>query len=312
MIIAETAKKPVKFRFAPSPNGLLHLGHAYSALLAFDLAQKFGGACHLRIEDIDKARSHPDFIAAVRRELHWLGLKWPEPVRRQSEHMQTYQSAIEQLNSSGLVYPCFATRGEISAFWRQKTDTPPRDPDGALIYPGLHKTLSETQRRERMSSGEPFCLRLDMEKALAHLKNARKSVTYISFDENGALMEQSVEPARWGDVIIARKDVPTSYHLAVVVDDGLEGMTHICRGRDLKAATEVHRVLQALLGLPPPLYHHHDLITIKGEKLSKSKGHPSLFDMRQSGINSTEINSAFKKGHRAMQALLTRAMRQSA
>ncbi len=296
--------KPPKFRFAPSPNGHLHLGHAYSALMNQDLAEALGGSFHLRIEDIDPARSSEAHINAIIRDLHWLGLKWPAPVRRQSDHINLYKKAIERLSQIGLIYPCFATRGEIKRYWQQQGKEPPRDPDGALLYPGLDKQTSKVMETQRKVAGHPFCLRLHMDKALAYVKKSGNVLSYRAFAKNGSISTHQINPERWGDVILARKDIPTSYHLSVVIDDDAEGMTHICRGRDLEAATDIHRLLQVILGLREPLYHHHDLIMIENEKLSKSRSHPSLFDMRARGLKADDIQKAFRKGPAAFSKLV--------
>ncbi len=276
------------FRFAPSPNGHLHLGHAYSALVSFDMAREAGGRFLLRIEDIDVARCRPDYEAQMLDDLAWLGLEWETPVRRQSEHFDTYRASLERLGEMGLLYPCFASRKEIAAH------TPPgrTDPDGAPLYPGLHKGLSDEEVARRKQAGEPFALRLDMEKALAVAGNM--SADILGFQEMSRAMDRSemiaIEPTRWGDAVIARKDVPTSYHLSVVVDDALQGVTHVTRGRDLYAATDIHRLLQILLGLPAPLYHHHPLLKAKdGRKLSKSHRDKSLKSLRDEGATPRDI-----------------------
>lgn len=337
-----TAKIPT-FRFAPSPNGLLHLGHAYSALLNQKAAERFNGIFRLRIEDIDRARSKKSFIAAIYRDLHWLGLSWPEPVRQQSDHMADYKLALDQLNDLGLLYPCFASRGDIKSFWakHKNTATPPgKDPDGALLYPGLYKHLPAKQARQRLENGEPYTLRLHMDKAIARAKTlVSGELTYQSFEiqsyeiqsneiqsnelksnelksnetrsseiesaaQNRSTRHIKLNPARWGDVIIARKDVPTSYHLSVVVDDQLEGITHICRGVDLQAATDVHRILQINLGYGAPNYYHHELVKFGETKLSKSRGHQSLFDLREQGLTVEMIRNAAEKGAIALSAYL--------
>jgi glutamyl-Q tRNA(Asp) synthetase len=289
----------------------LHLGHAYSALLNHKLAETFGGEVLLRIEDIDKARTRHEYIAAIFRDLHWLGLNWPQTrgsgnteqagVRHQSEHMADYKTYIEKLNALGLLYPCFATRKEIQAAQSDEY----LDPDGAPLYPGLYKNLTEQDQRERMASGTPFALRLRMDKAVKVARDL-KPLSYKCFDENGTILEREIRPERWGDVIIARKDIKTSYHLSVVVDDHIQKITHICRGRDLEAATDIHRLLQIILKLDEPAYHHHELILKQDEKLSKSKSHPSLAELRSQGLTSNEIKDAFTKGPEAFNALMTR------
>ncbi len=305
-----TAKTPT-FRFAPSPNGLLHLGHAYSALLNQQAAKNLNGVCRLRIEDIDKARSQQKYIAAIYRDLHWLGLSWPEPVRQQSKHMADYKSAIDQLNELGLLYPCFASRGDIKSYWSAQNPAEiKRDPDGALLYPGLCKHLPDEAAKQRIMAGEPYSLRLHMDKALSRAQHLTGGdLRCETFEINGNEQQQArhhemLNPSRWGDVIIARKDVPTSYHLSVVVDDHLEGITHICRGVDLEAATDVHRILQINLGYLVPSYHHHDLVMSREGKLSKSKAHKSLFELRAEGLTASEIRNAAEKGASALSTYL--------
>lgn len=281
--------RPV-FRFAPSPNGYLHLGHALSALMNFDLARAAGGRFLLRIEDIDTTRCRPDLEAAIYQDLAWLGLSWEEPVRRQSEHFSEYRAALEQLDRLGLVYPSFESRAEIAQLVakREAVGPWPRDPDGAPLYPGNAKAMTATERAARMAAGEPFALRLDMAAAIVRAGS-------LSWREDGAGPQGETgvvpaDPATWGDVILARKETPTSYHLAVVVDDAAQGITHIVRGRDLFAATSVHRLLQTLLGLPEPIYHHHRLILdADGRKLAKSSRSTALRELRLRGVSPGEI-----------------------
>ncbi|MEE7489811.1 tRNA glutamyl-Q(34) synthetase GluQRS [Methylobacterium oryzae] len=281
-----TTGSPV-LRFAPSPNGRLHLGHAYSALLNADLADRMGGLCRLRIEDIDPARSKPDFIDGIVADLAWLGLTYPEPVRRQSQHMSSYRAALSGLIGRGLAYPCFCSRGQIRARTASDSESP-CDPDGVPLYPGTCRHLDVAVAQDRAARGDPHTWRLDM---AAALHSAGPTHGYIAFDEAGA-RRVAADPARWGDAVIARRDVPTSYHLAVVHDDALEGITHVVRGRDLEAATDLHVLLQALLGLPVPHYRHHPLLLDPaGEKLSKSRGSQSLADLRQAGRTPGEIRA---------------------
>jgi glutamyl-Q tRNA(Asp) synthetase len=275
-------KQPV-FRFAPSPNGYLHLGHALSALIDFEMARALGGRFLLRIEDIDAARCRPEFEQAIYEDLAWLGIAWEEPVRRQSENLDAYGRALANLETEGLIYPGFESRGEIARYIAEHSQVPwPHDPDGAPLYPGLSRKLSTEERAGRMAI-EPYALRLDMNAALA----LTGALTWV---ETGANPKQDhetrmAEPEKWGDVVLARKDTPTSYHLSVTVDDALQGVTHVVRGQDLYQATSVHRVLQALLGLPPALYHHHRLILdAEGKKLSKSTRATALRELRQQGI----------------------------
>lgn len=284
--------RPV-LRFAPSPNGPLHLGHALSALLNFDMARRLGGRFLVRIEDIDLGRTREEHVIGILEDLAWLGLAWEEPVLRQSEHFATYQAAAHTLLKLGLLYPCFATRTEIAeASSRHAPEA--RDPDGAPLYPGLHKNLTKQDIAERMARNEAFALRLDMNRALDRLEaeTGSRRVTFTELDDDGRAQEVEAEPAAWGDAVIVRKDVPTSYHLACVVDDARQGITHVVRGRDLYAATGLHRLLQVLLGIRPPIYHHHRLLTgPDGRKLAKSGGARGLAELRNEGIGAAEVRA---------------------
>lgn len=273
---------PPVFRFAPSPNGPLHLGHALSALLNAEMAQAAGGRLLLRIEDIDATRCRPEFEAAIYADLAWLGLAWEQPVRRQSEHLAGYKAALGKLEAMGLVYPSFESRAEIAAL------AVGRDPDGAPLYPGTAKTLSAAERAGRIASGAPYALRLDMAAALARVPRLTWQETGAGPDgETGTI---AADPAAWGDVILARKDAPASYHLAVTVDDAAQGVTDVVRGRDLFHPTAVHRLLQALLGLPEPRYHHHRLLLdADGRKLSKSTQATGLRELRAKGLTPRDI-----------------------
>lgn len=261
------ANRRPAFRFAPSPNGRLHLGHAYSALLTHGLAAAAGGRFLLRIEDIDTARCTPAFEAAIRDDLAWLGLVWDEPVLRQSTRFPAYAAAAAGLRARRLLYPCFATRGDILAAYG-KGDAP-RDPDGAPLYPGLWRGAAAAAVAARLAAGDTPAWRLDMALALA----GAEPLGWTEFDARGRETEHRATPALWGDAVLVRRDTPASYHLAVVVDDAAQGITHVTRGADLAAATHLHRLVQALLGLPTPRYHHHALILdAAGRKLSKSAG----------------------------------------
>lgn len=258
-------------RFAPSPTGELHLGHAYSALLAHDAARRAGGRFVLRIDDIDGSRSRAEYLAASLADLAWLGIGWDgEPVR-QSLRLATYQAALDELGSRGLVYPCFCTRADIAA-----SLAAPHGPSGA-IYPGTCRHLSDEERARRIAA-EPHCWRLDMAKATALTGD-------LDWEEQGQGL-RCADPAAHGDVVLARKDAPASYHLASTLDDAAMGVTHIIRGADLIASTNVHRLLQALLGLPVPLYRHHALVCgPDGKRLAKRDAAASLASLRAAGID---------------------------
>jgi glutamyl-Q tRNA(Asp) synthetase len=281
---------PPVFRFAPSPNGYLHLGHAYSALLNFDLARQRGGKFLLRIEDIDATRCRPEFEAAIYEDLAWLGMAWEAPVRRQSLHFAAYREAIEKLSAQGLIYPSFESRAEIARLVeaREKDAPCPRDPDGAPLYPGAAKSMSPAERQRLMASGAPFALRLDMEAAIA--RAGPLSWTEQGAGPAGETGEVVARPEAWGDVILARKETPTSYHLSVVIDDALQDVTDVVRGEDLFWSTSVHRLLQRLLDVPQPVYRHHGLIRDEaGQKLSKSTRATGLRELRAAGVRPADI-----------------------
>jgi glutamyl-Q tRNA(Asp) synthetase len=281
---------PPVFRFAPSPNGYLHLGHAYSALLNLDSARESGGRLLLRIEDIDTARCKPEFEAAVYQDLAWLGIAWEEPVRRQSEHLAEYRDAIEKLSAQGLIYPSFESRAEIGRLVaeREAKRPWPRDPDGAPLYPGAAKLLSPDERARLLQSGAPYALRLDMAAACARSGDLDWIERGKGPDgETGAV---TARPEAWGDVILARKETPTSYHLSVVIDDAVQGVTDVVRGQDLFWSTSVHRLLQHLLGISQPAYRHHRLVPDRaGQKLAKSTQATSLRELRAAGITPADI-----------------------
>lgn len=268
------------FRFAPSPNGLLHLGHAFSALLNDGLARACDGRFLLRIEDIDVGRARPAFEQAIYEDLAWLGLDWEKPVRRQSEHFDDYARALERLDAMGLLYACDCRRSDIAHIVRTRIDWP-HDPDGSPHYPGTCRLKPRRPAREILATGG-VALRLDMRKAF---ELAGQGLTWREGEATVA-----ADPLLWGDVILARKDTPASYHLAVVVDDALQGVTNVVRGRDLYQATSVHRLLQRLLDLPQPRYLHHDLLRdAQGEKLAKSRDSETLRALREAGVSAESI-----------------------
>ena len=269
-------------RFAPSPTGLLHLGHAFAAITAHDAGERF----LLRIEDIDTTRCREEFVAALLEDLCWLGLRWDEPVLRQSSRAHAYREALSKLDAAGLLYPCFCTRKEIADEVARAIEAP-HGPDGP-VYPGTCRHLTIAERQSRVESGVAHALRLDVGKAA-------KLVGPLSFLEqgrepNGELDVITANPVRFGDVVLARKDMPAAYHLAVVVDDAFQGVTLVTRGSDLFAATNVQRLLQALLDLPAPLYAHHRLILDeKGKKFSKRDQSVSLRSLREAGATPRTI-----------------------
>src|ERR1700682_4407788 len=277
-------------RFAPSPNGYLHLGHALSALMNFDLARAAGGRFLLRIEDIDSARCRSELETAICEDLAWLGIAWEGAVRRQSEHFDEYRAALARREAEGLVYPSFESRSEIAALVSAAPGTRPCDPDGAPLYPGTARALSRSERARRIAAGEPYALRLDMAAAIARAGASALTWTETGSGPDGETGTLAAAPARWGDVVLGRKEAPASYHLAVVIDDARQGTTHVVRGRDLFWSTSVHRLLQALLELPVPVYHHHRLVLdADGRKLSKSTQATALRSLRRNGITAAEI-----------------------
>ena len=311
-------------RFAPSPTGRLHLGHAFSAIQAHDLARERGGRFLLRIEDIDGTRSRHEHVRAILEDLAWLGLAWDGAVTFQSQRLDLYQAALDRLKAASLAYPCFCTRAEISREIAA-AGSAPHGPDGP-IYPGNCRWLTNEERTRRM--GEPHAWRLDMAKALAsarsvtpsHFNGLPAGLRNTGQDETRHVPAnlrapecpehdrelpwhdelagaQIAGPAAFGDVVLARKDAPSSYHLAVTVDDAAQGVTHVVRGRDLFAATHVHRLLQALLGLPTPTYRHHPLLTdAEGNRLAKRSGSPSLEALRLAGVDGLSLANDLRRG----------------
>jgi glutamyl-Q tRNA(Asp) synthetase len=269
-------------RFAPSPNGYLHLGHAFSALTAFDAARAAGGRLLLRIEDIDTSRSRAELEAAICEDLAWLGITWETPVRRQSEHFAEYAAALDGLEARGLLYPCFCTRREI-----ESALTAPHGPEGA-VYPGTCRERSTTERHDLIASGRPYARRLDLAAALA----VAGPLAFVESDVTTAVDAAALR-AEIGDVVLARKDVPASYHLAVVHDDALQGVTLVIRGEDLAFATPLHRVLQSLLGLAAPAYRHHRLVTdAAGRRFAKRDAAATLRALRAAGVTPNEIRAS--------------------
>ncbi|MBE8220491.1 MAG: tRNA glutamyl-Q(34) synthetase GluQRS [Alphaproteobacteria bacterium] len=271
-------------RFAPSPTGWLHLGHAYAALWAARLGTQF----HLRIEDIDSGRCREHFTQGIYQDLAWLELKWRPCVLHQSTRLEIYQQALADLRARNLIYPCWATRSDIAAAISSKKDAPSKkwlhDPDGAPLYPHIYRDITAQKRADLLAAGGAYAWRLDMEAALATLTTP---LTYQKYDpETKTCTPTLCDPRLYGDVIIARKEIPTSYHLSVVIDDAATGITHITRGQDLESATSVHRLLQTLLGLPAPLYFHHPLVLDgAGRKLSKLVDDEGFRHYRQAGLS---------------------------
>jgi glutamyl-Q tRNA(Asp) synthetase len=269
-------------RFAPSPTGLLHLGHARSALEGWRAAQESGGRFLLRIEDIDSGRCREEFVAAIFEDLGWLGLRWEEPVRRQSQHFDDYRAALDRLRGLDLIYPCFCTRQDIQREI-EAAAAAPHGPEG-LLYPGTCRHLSHQQREEKIASGMAYALRLDVAKAVAQTGQLHW--------HDGRAGEITADPQSLGDVVLARKDTPTSYHLSVAVDDHLQGITLVTRGLDLFEATHIHRLLQALLGFATPRYRHHDLLTDEsGRRLAKRDKALTLRAMRDAGLAPAEVRA---------------------
>ena len=273
--------QPTVTRFAPTPSGYLHLGHAYAALVAWESARAAGGRFLLRIEDIDRARCRPEFEQGLVEDLRWLGLDWDEPPVRQSERMGLYDQALDRLDRLGVLYPCFCTRRRIRAEIAHAGQAP-HGPVGEAAYPGICRSLSPAERRRRIAAGEPFALRLDVARALAVSGP-------LTWDDLRA-GRIDARPELLGDVVLARKDVPSSYHLAVTVDDGLQGVTLVTRGEDLFQASHVQRLLQALLGLSAPRYYHHNLIADStGLRLAKRNRAVTLRTLRQSGRSPQDL-----------------------
>ena len=281
------ADRPIVTRFAPSPTGFLHLGHAHSALAGWRRARAAGGRFLLRIEDIDPTRCRPEFTEAILEDLAWLGLDWDGEVRVQSAHLAAYRAVLDGLAARGLLYPCFCTRADIAREIAESAGAPhlaPMGPDGPL-YPGTCRLLSADERQTRLEVGQAHALRLDMGRALACVPAGLR----FAEEGQGCL---ACDPARFGDVVLARKDIPASYHLCVTHDDALQGVTLVTRGEDLKPATDLHRLLQALMGWPAPAYAHHRLLTDEaGRRLAKRDRAATLRDLRASGVSPAEARA---------------------
>lgn len=282
-------------RFAPSPNGDLHLGHVLSALTGYELARRTGGRFLVRIEDIDLTRTREQHVLSILDDLAWIGLDWEQPVLRQSACFSDYTAAAAKLRDMGVLYPCFATRSEMLQAVSAEVARGhgwASDPDGVPLYPGISRHMDPSEAGDRIRLGESHAWRLDMGKALAACARilGGRPLTFSEIDADGRASVIEAAPERWGDAVIIRKDVPASYHLAVVVDDARQGVTVVTRGRDLFAATDLQRLLQVLLGLPEPRYHHHRLLLGEdGRKLSKSAGSASLRTLRSAGISPAAV-----------------------
>jgi glutamyl-Q tRNA(Asp) synthetase len=280
-------RSPV-LRFAPSPNGLLHLGHAYSALCNERIAAETNGRLLLRIEDLDRARCKTRYEAAIEEDLAWLGLRFEAPARRQSEHEDDYAGAFDRLAERRLAYPCFCTRAEVARASRSF------DPDGASVYSGACRALTPGNVAARIARGANPAWRLDMRRAIG---SPPQRLLWTEFGERSNPVDLDAEPERWGDVVLRGRDLAASYHLAVTVDDALQGVTDVVRGRDLLAATSVHRLLQELLDLPSPRYRHHRLVLDpEGAKLAKRRHSPTLTDLRARGVSSATVRAALGFG----------------
>jgi glutamyl-Q tRNA(Asp) synthetase len=271
-------------RFAPSPTGFLHLGHAASALAGWRRARAEGGRFLLRLEDIDPGRCRPEYADAILEDLAWLGLDWDGEVRVQSRHLPEYRAALDELAGRGVLYPCFCTRADV-ARETAASAAAPHGPDGAPLYPGTCRHLSDREREARIASGQPFALRLDMARA------RRAAPGPLTFEEEGE-GRVTCHPERFGDAVLARKDAPASYHLCVTHDDALQGVTLVTRGVDLRPATDLHRLLQALMGWPEPRYAHHPLLTdASGRRLAKRDRAATLRSLRAGGVTAAEVRA---------------------
>ncbi len=279
------SEKNITVRFAPSPTGYLHLGHVYSALLNYRFAKVRGGHFLLRIEDIDTARSRPEYVEGIYADLAWLGLEWEQPVRRQSEHFPVYQAALDKLEAMGLLYPCFCSRRDIRAEIR-RSGFAPHGPEGPL-YPGICRNISVAERLAKKAEDAPFAVRLNLQKCIDYLRAENKWPLTWQEDRFGFV---TADPAALGDVVLARKETPGSYHLAVTLDDHLQGVTHIIRGEDLRHTTHIHRLMQALLDYHVPHYSHHDLLAgPDGKRFAKRDQSATIRSLRERGLSPAEV-----------------------
>ena len=270
-------------RFAPSPTGFLHLGHAFSAFNAWRRARAAGGQFLLSLEDIDPSRCRPEYAVSIQEDLIWLGLDWDGPVRVQSRHLSDYRATLDEMTARGLLYPCFCTRTDIAREVAASAGAP-HGPDGTPLYPGICRRLDTAERKDRLASGMPYALRLDMQAA------NRKGLSYHEEAEGNV----ACHPERFGDVVLARKDAPASYHLCVTHDDACQGVTLVTRGKDLKPATDLHRLLQNLMGWPPPTYVHHALLLgPDGRRLAKRNHAVTLRSLRADGVSARSIIQSF-------------------
>ena len=278
-------------RFAPSPTGRLHVGHGWSALMAMDLARETGGRFHLRVEDIDGTRSRPAHVAGIIDDLHWLGIEWDGEIVFQSRRLSAYNAALDQLRTMGLLYPCFCTRADIQA-----SLAAPHGPEGP-IYPGTCRMLAQSERERRIAASEPHAWRIDIEAAQVQAGQTSWSALPYPFAPGGMAADVLAAPTLAGDVVLARKDAPASYHLSCTLDDAAMGITHVLRGNDLRAATDIHRLLQALLGLPSPAYIHHPLLlSADGKRLAKRDGAIALAELRAAGMEPRRLADDLRAG----------------
>lgn len=275
-------------RFAPSPTGRLHIGHGWSALMAMDMARAAGGAFHLRIEDIDGTRSRPEHVAGIIDDLLWLGIAWDGKIVHQSQRLHHYEAVLDQLRNMGLLYPCFCTRADI-----QSSLTAPHGPEGP-VYPSTCRALGDGERAQRIAAGHPHAWRIDMAAAVEQAGPLSWRAMEVGTDEEIHIV---ADPLPHGDVVLARKDAPASYHLSCTLDDAAMGVTHVLRGEDLRSATHIHRLIQALLGLPSPAYRHHPLLAgADGRRLAKRDGSIAMADLRAQGVDPGALAADLRAG----------------